>query len=297
MQIQRVLDSDVVMVFDECTPYPAAHAEAARVDGDCRCAGPRARTREFDAPGQRQRAVRHRAGRHARGPARRVARRASSTSASTATRSAACRWASPRRRCCACSRTSAPRLPAGSPRYLMGVGTPEDIVAGVTGGHRHVRLRDAHAQCAQRLALHALRRRAGSATRATGRHQPARRRPAPATPAAISRAPTCTTCNRVNEILGARLATIHNLHYYQVLMAGLRDGHRRRCACPPTSPALPSGTRSRARITSCPAALRESRRGTAERRARTHVRRIARSRPWPAALRPTRSRPLEEFPC
>jgi queuine tRNA-ribosyltransferase len=28
MQIQRTLDSDVVMVFDECTPYPAAHAEA-----------------------------------------------------------------------------------------------------------------------------------------------------------------------------------------------------------------------------------------------------------------------------
>ena len=31
---------------------------------------------------------------------------------------------------------------------------------------------------------------------------------------------------RVNEILGARLATIHNLHYYQVLMAELRDGDR-----------------------------------------------------------------------
>src|SRR5512140_3126235 len=29
MQIQRALDSDVVMVFDECTPYPATHEEAA----------------------------------------------------------------------------------------------------------------------------------------------------------------------------------------------------------------------------------------------------------------------------
>ena len=30
MEIQRTLDSDVVMVFDECTPYPAAHDEVAR---------------------------------------------------------------------------------------------------------------------------------------------------------------------------------------------------------------------------------------------------------------------------
>ena len=29
--------------------------------------------------------------------------------------------------------------------------------------------------------------------------------------------------NRLNEILGARLATIHNLHYYQQLMRELRD--------------------------------------------------------------------------
>ena len=51
-------------------------------------------------------------------------------SASTATRSAGCRSASRRRRCCACCAHVAPRLPADQPRYLMGVGTPEDIVAG-----------------------------------------------------------------------------------------------------------------------------------------------------------------------
>ena len=33
MQIQRALDADIVMVFDECTPYPATRDEAARVDG------------------------------------------------------------------------------------------------------------------------------------------------------------------------------------------------------------------------------------------------------------------------
>ena len=29
MRIQKVLNSDIVMIFDECTPYPATHAEAA----------------------------------------------------------------------------------------------------------------------------------------------------------------------------------------------------------------------------------------------------------------------------
>ena len=51
---------------------------------------------------------------------------------------------------------TAPRLPADAPRYLMGVGTPEDLVEAVLARHRHVRLRAAHAQRAQRLALHAL---------------------------------------------------------------------------------------------------------------------------------------------
>ena len=50
------------------------------------------------------------------------------------------------------------RLPAHKPRYLMGVGTPEDLVEGVAARRGHVRLRDAHAQCAQRPPVHALRR-------------------------------------------------------------------------------------------------------------------------------------------
>jgi queuine tRNA-ribosyltransferase len=107
----------------------------------------------------------------------------------------------------------APRLPAHAPRYLMGVGTPEDLVE-AWPRRRHVRLRDAHAQRAQRLAVHPLRRRASLATRAPRRRAPPLDATAAATPAATSRAPTCTTCSAVDEILGARLATIHNLHYY-----------------------------------------------------------------------------------
>ena len=90
---------------------------------------------------------------------------------------------------------TAPRLPADTPRYLMGVGTPEDIVAGGRRRHRHVRLRAADAQRAQRLAVHALRRRQDPQRAPSRRHAPARSRRAAATRAAISPAPTCTTCS------------------------------------------------------------------------------------------------------
>ena len=133
MQIQRALDSDIVMVFDECTPYPGDARRGGGVDGAVAALGG-ALARRVRRAGNPNALLRHRAGRHVRRPARRVARRARRRSASTATRSAGCRSASRRRRCCACSRHTAPRLPADRPRYLMGVGTPEDLVAGVARG-------------------------------------------------------------------------------------------------------------------------------------------------------------------
>ena len=62
------------------------------------------------------------------------ARARSWTSASPATRSAASRWASPRRTCTRVLAHLDPVLPADKPRYLMGVGTPEDILEGVARG-------------------------------------------------------------------------------------------------------------------------------------------------------------------
>ena len=117
----------------------------------------------------------------------------------------------------------APRCRQTRPRYLMGVGTPADIVDAVAGRHRHVRLRAAHAQCAQRLAVHPLTARSSCATAAIA-----------TTCGRWTTRCACYTCRhftraylhhlqRVNEMLGARLNTIHNLHYYQELMAGLRE--------------------------------------------------------------------------
>ena len=47
-----------------------------------------------------------------------------------------------------------PALPADRPRYLMGVGRPQDLLAAIGAGHRPVRLRLADAQRPQRAGLH-----------------------------------------------------------------------------------------------------------------------------------------------
>ena len=51
----------------------------------------------------------------------------------------------------------APQLPADRPRYLMGVGTPEDLLEAVSARHRHVRLRDADPKRPARCRLHPFR--------------------------------------------------------------------------------------------------------------------------------------------
>ena len=73
--MQTALDADVVMVFDECTPYPASEAVArTSMELSARWA---ARSRaEFDRLGNTNAAVRHRPGRNVAGVAYRVARRA-----------------------------------------------------------------------------------------------------------------------------------------------------------------------------------------------------------------------------
>jgi queuine tRNA-ribosyltransferase len=115
-----------------------------------------------------------------------------------------------------------PRLPADQPRYLMGVGTPEDIVAGVVNG---VDMFDC--VLPTRNARNGwLFTRHGDVKIRNARHrtdsQP------------LDETCGCHTCRnfsraylyhlqRINEILGARLNTIHNLHYYLTLTAELRQ--------------------------------------------------------------------------
>ena len=114
------------------------------------------------------------------------------------------------------------RLPADRPRYLMGVGTPEDLVAGIGMG---VDMFD----CVMptRNARNGwLFTRFGDVKIRNARHRD--------DPRPLDATCTCHTCRhfsraylhhlqRVDEILGAHLATIHNLHYYLELMREARE--------------------------------------------------------------------------
>jgi queuine tRNA-ribosyltransferase len=116
-----------------------------------------------------------------------------------------------------------PHLPANKPRYLMGVGRPHDIIQAVLRGidmfdcvmpTRHAR--NGHLFTSQ-----------GVVNIRNAAHQ--------ADTGPLDPACACYTCrnysraylrhlDRCNEILGSRLNTIHNLHYYLELMRRLRAG-------------------------------------------------------------------------
>ncbi|WP_151449097.1 tRNA guanosine(34) transglycosylase Tgt [Lacisediminimonas profundi] len=115
-----------------------------------------------------------------------------------------------------------PRLPAAKPHYLMGVGTPEDLVEGVANG---IDMFD----CVMptRNARNGwLFTRFGDVKIKNARYKDDQ--------APLDASCTCHTCkhfsraylhhlHRAGEILGATLNTIHNLHYYLTLMQELRD--------------------------------------------------------------------------
>jgi queuine tRNA-ribosyltransferase len=115
-----------------------------------------------------------------------------------------------------------PRLPENKPHYLMGVGTPEDLVDGVANG---VDMFD----CVMptRNARNGwLFTRFGDLKIKNARYKD--------DTAPLDESCDCYTCknfsraylhhlHRAKEILGARLNTIHNLHYYLKLMQEMRD--------------------------------------------------------------------------
>jgi queuine tRNA-ribosyltransferase len=114
------------------------------------------------------------------------------------------------------------RLPADKPRYLMGVGTPEDLMEGVAHG---VDLFDCVMPTRNARNGH-LFTRFGDLRIRNARHRTDER---PVDPSC-----GCHACahfsraylhhlDRCGEMLGPMLASIHNLHYYQHLMREMRD--------------------------------------------------------------------------
>ncbi|MBY0268391.1 MAG: tRNA guanosine(34) transglycosylase Tgt [Burkholderiales bacterium] len=217
MRIQRVLNSDIVMAFDECTAHPATHEQAR----DSMQLSMRWAVRSKAAHAGNANAL---FGIVQGGMFEDL--RDESLAALTGIgfdgyAIGGLSVGEPKPDMLRILRHIAPRMPVDRPRYLMGVGTPADIVAAVGAGidmfdcvlptrnarngwlytrHGVIRLRNARyrddlapldADCACYTCRHF--------TRAYLHH-----------------------LQRVNEMLGARLNTLHNLHYYQELMRGLR---------------------------------------------------------------------------
>ena len=218
IDIQRTLDSDIAMVFDECTPWPATRDEAATsMQLSLRWA-----RRSRDAHAGSKNAL---FGIVQGGMFEDLRDESLAGLESIGFDGYAIGGLSvgePKEEMLRIQAHVAPRLPQDRPRYLMGVGTPEDIVAGVASG---IDMFD----CVMptRNARNGwLFTRHGDIKIRNARH---RQDTGPLDPTC-----TCLTCRnfsrsylhhlqRTNEILGARLNTIHNLHYYLTLTAELRQ--------------------------------------------------------------------------
>jgi queuine tRNA-ribosyltransferase len=221
--IQRVLGSDIAMVFDECTGCPATRDEAAASMGLSLRWAERSKRAHGDDPNALFGIVQG-------GMYEDLRDESLAGLAALGFDGYAIGGVSvgePKEDMARIVAHVAPRLPAGSPRYLMGVGTPEDIVEAVARG---IDLFDC--VLPTRNARNGwLFTRHGDVKIKNARH---REDTGPLDPDCA-----CYTCrgfsraylhhlHRTGEILGARLNTIHNLHYYLELMGGLRSAIEQR---------------------------------------------------------------------
>jgi queuine tRNA-ribosyltransferase len=219
MQIQTVLDSDIVMIFDECTPWPASFDEAAdSMRLSQRWAG-RSRD-EFDRLGNTNALFGIVQGGMYE-PLRDESLAALMDIGFDGFAIGGLSVGEPREDMARILAHTAPRLPESKPRYLMGVGRPEDIVDAVAAG---IDMFD----CVMptRNARNGwLFTRYGDIKVKNATHK--------ADPRPLDADCTCYTCrnfsraylhhlHRAGEILGCMLNTIHNLHYYQWLMEEIR---------------------------------------------------------------------------
>ena len=221
IEVQRELGSDVVMVLDECTAWPADQATAAASMRRSLRWAARSRAAHADSPAALFGIVQG-----GTWPDLRLESLAGlRTIGFDGYAIGGLAVGEPMGQRLEVLRGLVPRMPDGAPRYLMGVGTPEDIVEAVWRG---VDLFDCVLPTRNARNGH-LFVRDGVLRLRNRRYREDR---APIDPdcgcpvcARFSRA-YLHHLDRCGEILGARLATVHNLHHYQGLMTGLREAIR-----------------------------------------------------------------------
>ena len=225
MQVQRALNSDIAMVFDECTPIeingrPTTHEEAARsMQLSLRWAR---RSRDEFLRGENPNAL---FGIVQGGMFEDLRDESLAGLTDIGFEGYAVGGLSvgePKEDMLRILDHIGHRLPADRPRYLMGVGTPEDLLDGIARG---IDMFD----CVMptRNARNGwLFTRFGDIKIKNAKHKHDTR--------PLDESCTCYACqnfsraylhhlHRAGEILGAQLNTIHNLHFYQTIMAEMRE--------------------------------------------------------------------------
>lgn len=218
MEVQRKLGSDVVMIFDECTPYPATKQEAK----DSMELSLRWAKRSKDAHGENPSALFGIVQGGMYEDLRELSLAGLEKIGFDGYAIGGLSVGEPKEDMVRVLEFLADKMPADKPRYLMGVGKPEDLVEGVRRG---VDMFDCVMPTRNARNGHLFTHSGVVKIRnAVHRHDMS----------PLDSECDCYTCknftrsylhhlDRCNEMLGAQLNTIHNLRYYQNLMSGLRD--------------------------------------------------------------------------
>ena len=218
MEVQRKLGSDIVMIFDECTPHPATWQEAKdSMELSLRWAK-RSKDAHGDSPSALFGIVQGGMYEDLRDMSLAGLREIDFDGYAIGGLSVG----EPKEDMMRVLEHLSDKMPVDKPRYLMGVGKPEDLVEGVRRG---VDMFD--------CVMPTRNARNGHLFTHTGvvkiRNASHRHDMSP-----LDSECDCYTCKnftrsylhhleRCGEMLGAQLNTIHNLRYYQILMSGLRD--------------------------------------------------------------------------
>ncbi|OUR79312.1 tRNA guanosine(34) transglycosylase Tgt [Colwellia psychrerythraea] len=218
MEVQRSLNSDIVMIFDECTPYPASHKESK----DSMELSLRWAQRSKDAHGDSPNALFGIVQGGMYEDLREVSVAGLKAIEFDGYAIGGLSVGEPKEDMVRILDHTAPLIPKNKPRYLMGVGKPEDLVEGVRRG---IDMFD--------CVMPTRNARNGHLFVNTGvikiRNASHKTDIAP-----LDDTCDCYTCknysraylhhlDKCKEILGSQLNTLHNLHFYQKVMQGLRD--------------------------------------------------------------------------
>jgi queuine tRNA-ribosyltransferase len=218
MRIQKILNSDIVMIFDECTPFPATHLEAKKsMELSLRWA-----RRSKDAHGDNPNALFGIVQGGMFEDLRDISLSGLKEIDFDGFAIGGLSVGEPKEDMQRILAHTAPKMPQNKPRYLMGVGTPEDLVEAVSQG---IDMFDCVMPTRNARNGWLFTQYGDIKIKNAGYKQDM---------APLDADCPCYTCrnftraylhhlHKVGEILGARLNTIHNLHYYQVLMQGMRS--------------------------------------------------------------------------